>query len=603
MNTTQGTKFGVRGKFISIISMVILVILSIIAFGSITLTDGFLSLQADTFINQLRQEQTREEQILHDGLQAKGKLLADMLVDSSTELLLNYDFEPLVPLAANAQKDPDIDSVIFTDGEGKQLTPGAKVSEGAEILTREIEFNDEILGRVEIALNFNAVHKAVTALSGRIGTLVEETATGQVEAKRVVFNRILFFSVGGLFLLCLIVYVLFTRIIVHPLRADIGLAGEIRDGDLSRRLKSSSRDELGELARALDAMADGLTEKVNLAEIIASGDLTAEVVLASDRDQFGLSLQHMVARLSSMVGNIQATSEQIASGSNQIADTSQSLSQGATESASSIEEISSSMTQLASQTQQNAENAAQANRFSAAAKAAAEKGNQQMQAMVTAMGEINESGHNISKIIKVIDEIAFQTNLLALNAAVEAARAGQHGKGFAVVAEEVRNLAARSAKAARETSELIEGSVKKAETGAQLADKTAEALGEIVVGVNKVSDLVAEIAAASNEQAEGISQVNIGLGQIDQVTQQNTANAEESAASAEELSSQAAHLRQMLTRFKLKNIGGDFVDSFADEEEMPAPAIGWAGDPPPSASFASDPRSPRSHINLDDDDF
>jgi methyl-accepting chemotaxis protein len=175
----------------------------------------------------------------------------------------------------------------------------------------------------------------------------------------------------------------------------------------------------------------------------------------------------------------------------------------------------------------------------------------QMHEMVTSMTEITEASNSISKIIKVIDEIAFQTNLLALNAAVEAARAGKHGKGFAVVAEEVRNLAARSAKAAKETAQLIEGSVEKTSKGGEIADMTAAALEEIVTDVNETALLVEGIAQASSQQAEGIAQVNKGLTQIDQVTQQNTANAEESAAAAEELSSQANELRVMLTRFRL----------------------------------------------------
>ena len=347
---------------------------------------------------------------------------------------------------------------------------------------------------------------------------------------------------------------LLTKNIASPLRSVVEMIQTLEQGHLDRRLRLQRKDEIGRMADTLDGFADNLQDEVvGSLQKMAAGDMTVVVVPRNEQDVVRGALKKLGEDLNAILSQVQGASEQISSGSTQVSDSSQSLSQGATEQAASLQQIAASMNQMAAQTQQTSEHAGQASQLSTRTRQAAEQGNQQMQTMVSAMAEINQSSKNISRIIKTIDEIAFQTNLLALNAAVEAARAGIHGKGFAVVAEEVRNLAARSAKAARETAELIEGSVRKTEQGAQIADATAAALGEIVGGITQVSQLVGEIATAGNEQAQGIAQVNIGLGQIDQVTQGNTATAEETAAASIDLSSQAERLRQLLGRFELQN--------------------------------------------------
>lgn len=385
----------------------------------------------------------------------------------------------------------------------------------------------------------------------------------------------------------------------------VKMVKEMEKGHLDMRLNMKNKDEIGQLAQTMDAFADSLEKDlVNSMEKLADGNLTFDVVPRDNNDKFRGALKKACDDLNNILSQVLSSGEQVAYASGQVSSSSQSLSQGATEQASSLEEIGSSLTEMASQTRSSAENANQANQLSNKAKEAAENGNEQMKTMVGAMAEINDSSRNISKIIKVIDEIAFQTNLLALNAAVEAARAGKHGKGFAVVAEEVRNLAARSAKAAKETAELIEGSVYKTGKGSEMANQTAEALEEIVTSINEVTNLVDEIATSSNEQAQGISQINEGLTQIDQVTQQNTANAEESAAAAEELSAQAQQLQALLSNFTLKNMPAMQKRYVPDYQEQPLLTGKTKGNGDGRKSNGPDDEGiPIDEISLDDKEF
>ncbi len=294
------------------------------------------------------------------------------------------------------------------------------------------------------------------------------------------------------------------------------------------------------------------------AEKIAGGNLDVEIDYAG-KDELGQladAFKRMSAYLNDVMTNISISSDQVAVGATQVSSSSQALSQGATEQASSVEELTASIEQISAQTLQNAENAGKANELALSSKSDAVTGNGHMQGMLKAMDEINEASASISKIIKVIDDIAFQTNILALNAAVEAARAGQHGKGFAVVAEEVRNLAAKSANAAKETTALIEGSIKKSEGGTKIASETAVSLTKIVDGITKAADLVGQIATASHEQSAGIAQINKAIQQVSEVIQTNSATSEESAAASEELSGQADMLKEQINRFNLKKSSG-----------------------------------------------
>jgi len=341
------------------------------------------------------------------------------------------------------------------------------------------------------------------------------------------------------------------RSITVPIEKLSEAANKLAMGDVEVDCTKIAEDDLGALMDNFRHMAEAIKEQALIADAIATGDMTVEVKPRSERDLLGKALQKLTEDNNRTLGNVKESTMQVTIGAEQVANASQALAQGSTEQASALQQITASINEIAENTKKNATEATTANNLVENVKAMAADGNEQMKSMIGAMNDINESSETISKIIKVIDDIAFQTNILALNAAVEAARAGIHGKGFAVVAEEVRTLAAKSASAAKETAEMIEDSIHKVGNGQKLATQTAEALDKIVNSIQDVAKLIENIAVSSNDQATAVSQIDQAIGQVSTVVQTNSATSEQCAAASEELSNQAVNLRNLMAGYKL----------------------------------------------------
>jgi methyl-accepting chemotaxis protein len=343
----------------------------------------------------------------------------------------------------------------------------------------------------------------------------------------------------------------------------------------------------------INSIVGVLKAAVKIADRIAGGELGNEVRVESN-DELGQlldSLRRMDAKLVEIVGGVRSSADAVGAAASQLSHGNDDLSQRTQEQAAALEETASSMEEMTATVKQNADNARQANQLAVGAREQAEKGGSVVQRAIGAMGEINASSRKIADIISVIDEIAFQTNLLALNAAVEAARAGEQGRGFAVVATEVRNLAQRSASAAKEIKDLINDSVDKVKVGSELVDESGKTLAEIMESVKKVTDIVAEIAAASEEQSAGIEQVNNAVSQMDNVTQQNAALVEEASAASKAMEQQSAMLLSQIAFFRTAHGGAIVRDVPRVEARRVAPAPKPAQKPAPAARVTQAPRA------------
>ena len=416
-------------------------------------------------------------------------------------------------------------------------------------------------------------------------------------------------------IVCLVIIVplgtIIGRIGVRGIGRISEAAAKLAGGALDTRISVTTEDEIGVLAQSFNEMGDKLQANVikeheqvakteqfmveakRVLGNLAQGDLTDKMTSACDGEleQIKVSLNSAMTNLTTTLTIVRAAAENVTTGSEQITKGSEDLSQRTSEQASSLEETSSAMEEMTSTVKQNADNSKQANQLAIAARDVADKGGAITTKAVEAMGEINKSSKKIADIITVIDEIAFQTNLLALNAAVEAARAGEHGRGFAVVAAEVRNLAQRSATAAKEIKGLINESIQHVTDGSELVNLSGKTLGEIVSSVKRVTDIIAEITAASQEQASGIDQVNKAIMQMDETTQQNAALVEETTSASQSMKEQARELMRQVDVFKIDGAR----DASHVKREASDSGTKYASRPTPHAA-ASKGVSSQSHM-------
>ena len=472
---------------------------------------------------------------------------------------MTYFAEGYNPASGGDELDLGDREALVIDGEG------VYADEMFEVLRDGVSRTTDIYGTKEFGYMVSGLAPVRDSAGRVVGVVGADVSVDEVTAATAAFARsVVLFVLGFCLLSGLLCTRLLRRMLGDPLRALTRVTERMAAGDATAHLDLRRSDEIGLLADAFDRMAASTRGQVAALQQLAEGDLTTRVPLRGPDDAMGNALQTTLENLNDMFGGVRNSVREVTSASEQISQSAQGLASGSAEQAAAVERLSASAGAVLEQAQVSAEEAMRAAQDLQESERLTAQGTDSMRQMVEAMSGINQSSAQISKIIKVIEDIAFQTNILALNAAVEAARAGQHGKGFAVVAEEVRSLANRSAAAAKETAALIEENGTRIQQGNRIAGQTSENLQEVAGLTTKNAEAMRLVNELSDRQKMLIADITASIGQISAVIQGTSSTAEQSASMAQEMSSQAHLLGELVARFRLEDAG------------QPALGGGWA---------------------------